>query len=943
MKLPFSVVPPFTHLFISISTNLRFGKAGIWALIVLLRQRLDQRSPNRRVRLPRFCEFTLKPSIALSAFGFLFVAVIAGSLLTQPTAVTAEKRDARDKQMMTGFQNPSNEPVFKTAQQIGGDGITQIGSPVFDSSGNRYVRGGFTGTITFETTPQATTLTASRDFDGFVAKYDRNGIPVWVRQASGATSGIPATLAVEGATALAVDSTGNVYIGGSFVKTIVLQGGANPNVTLADNGAAGVNYESFIAKYNANGNLLWAKGGNSGSPKNADNLEIGQNAINQIVIDASGNLYVSGLVSGNRFFGTTFTNNGETEILLAKLNSADGAVVWTKIIGGAADDNALDLKIDNSNNLYLIGNFGSPTVTFPTTPATTLSNPDNEESATDTFIAKFNSTGANLWVKSLGNDEVVGGSQIAVTGAGEIYLTGYFFDSATFPTVPQTVLIETEGGSQDEEEASLGGYLTKIDTSGNFVWAKGFGGLGEAVALDAMGRIYIVGTFWDGGTFGLGEANEESLASFGGEDLYVARYDSNGNFDFAKPIAATGLEGLIAIGNPTGDGATENNYNPLGIAFNPLSGTMFVAGEFQNAIALDCITLTTPSSSVIQSYIAEISDDAGTCRIWNGLDANDNNFDSPDNWNGGVLPSVNDSVYVPYTGNNNDAPTYNPANNIPLNNVTVADDRILTLEKNLTVNNRLDLLGGFIDADNFTVSLSAFAETLSVSEGRVLGRVQKQFFSGDSFTFPVGTENGYSPVTLSNINAGKGGSFTVTANQGAYPNTATDLPTNRAARWWNLTNGGLVKADLTFKYLAGDITNGTESSYRAYRIPTGGGAATLVNSTINTSAQTVTAPNVSQFSDWTIAQPAAPTAAAVSVEGRVTNAAGRAVAQAFVVLTDRNGATRTVLTNSFGYYRFADVAAGQTYVVAVRHKRYEFAPQVVSVTENLNNLNFAAQ
>jgi len=43
------------------------------------------------------------------------------------------------------------------------------------------------------------------------------------------------------------------------------------------------------------------------------------------------------------------------------------------------------------------------------------------------------------------------------------------------------------------------------------------------------------------------------------------------------------------------------------------------------------------------------------------------------------------------------------------------------------------------------------------------------------------------------------------------------LPANRSNRWWNLTNNGLTKADLTFKYVDGDIANGTESNYRAFR------------------------------------------------------------------------------------------------------------------------------
>lgn len=84
-----------------------------------------------------------------------------------------------------------------------------------------------------------------------------------------------------------------------------------------------------------------------------------------------------------------------------------------------------------------------------------------------------------------------------------------------------------------------------------------------------------------------------------------------------------------------------------------------------------------------------------------------------------------------------------------------------------------------------------------------------------------------------------------------------------------------------------------------------------------------------------------PTAASVTVSGRVS-ANNRGAANVRVIITGADGQTRTALTNSFGYYRFDDVPAGATYVFQARHKRFEFAPQVLSVSEEVNNLNFTA-
>ena len=84
----------------------------------------------------------------------------------------------------------------------------------------------------------------------------------------------------------------------------------------------------------------------------------------------------------------------------------------------------------------------------------------------------------------------------------------------------------------------------------------------------------------------------------------------------------------------------------------------------------------------------------------------------------------------------------------------------------------------------------------------------------------------------------------------------------------------------------------------------------------------------------------APTAASVMISGRVTNY-GRGISGAIVALTNGRGIARTARTNQFGYFRFEDVEAGQTYIIDAHSKRYIFAPQVITLNENLTNLNFS--
>ncbi|HEY8562947.1 MAG TPA: CARDB domain-containing protein [Pyrinomonadaceae bacterium] len=82
----------------------------------------------------------------------------------------------------------------------------------------------------------------------------------------------------------------------------------------------------------------------------------------------------------------------------------------------------------------------------------------------------------------------------------------------------------------------------------------------------------------------------------------------------------------------------------------------------------------------------------------------------------------------------------------------------------------------------------------------------------------------------------------------------------------------------------------------------------------------------------------APTAAAVEIKGRVLSSPNAPLEQAIVVLTDSNGNSRTAKTNSFGYFRFAQIEAGGIYTVSVSARRYEFTPQVLNVSDSIADL-----
>lgn len=93
---------------------------------------------------------------------------------------------------------------------------------------------------------------------------------------------------------------------------------------------------------------------------------------------------------------------------------------------------------------------------------------------------------------------------------------------------------------------------------------------------------------------------------------------------------------------------------------------------------------------------------------------------------------------------------------------------------------------------------------------------------------------------------------------------------------------------------------------------------------------------------WNFA-PLTPTATSAAVSGRVTTANGRGLVRAIVTISDGSGEIRSVLTGSFGFYQFENVPVGETYIFEVKSKKYLFAPRVVTLTEEITDLNFRAE
>jgi hypothetical protein len=300
--------------------------------------------------------------------------------------------------------------------------------------------------------------------------------------------------------------------------------------------------------------------------------------------------------------------------------------------------------------------------------------------------------------------------------------------------------------------------------------------------------------------------------------------------------------------------------------------------------------------------------------VWQGNASTD--WNTATNWIPEGVPSVATFAIIPDTGVANEPLLNAPAS---VSGLLVETGRSLNLSGDLTVTTSLTLSGGVINAGSNTLILGS-AATADRTAGDVSGSLRKLFGGPATFTFPVGTANGYSPVNAT-VTAGPG-ELTVRAVQGVQPVLVTNGQSNTSLqRYWTL-NGSGITTDLTFNYLAGDVM-GNEANYKVIRV-SGSIPIAFGNTSANTVNHKGTVTGVSSFSDWTLGVPTAPTAAPATISGQVTTGAGLALGGVVVELSGARSA-RTI-TDANGNYRFANVDAGGFYSATPSLVNFTFSP-----------------
>jgi hypothetical protein len=292
----------------------------------------------------------------------------------------------------------------------------------------------------------------------------------------------------------------------------------------------------------------------------------------------------------------------------AKAQAPD--VAFTNHFTGSSNKNLNDIKVDNFGNTYCIGKFkyvsGVPTILGNTTLPVTVDN--------DVFVVKLDSSGNCIWVKTFGSNFDDDGVAIEISETGYIYILGNFQDSIT---IGNFTLVDSSS------QYNLGKtYIAKLDTSGNFIWAKSLLSsmsnncmlMNTSLYVDEMDNIFFTGRF--AGILNLGDV---SLISNGDYDIYMIKMDANGEIIFAK-----------------GYGNSGHDYGHSIIVDQ--AGNLYLLGKFEGPnLTLDTITLT--STFMHTEFLAKFNSN-GECILASKM----GNLTS--NWFGGWDLDVSNNLFI---------------------------------------------------------------------------------------------------------------------------------------------------------------------------------------------------------------------------------------------------------------------------------------------------------
>lgn len=277
-----------------------------------------------------------------------------------------------------------------------------------------------------------------------------------------------------------------------------------------------------------------------------------------IAVDREGNSYIVGTTSSNNFPLVkplqSSPGGGPLDIFIAKLSADGSSLVYTTYLGGSSIDQAFDIAVDSSNNIYITGLTISSN--FPTKSALQA---QKGGGVFDAFVTKINASGSELVYSTyLGGNDDDQGFSLAVNQQGNVFVTGSTA-SRNFPGVTEGVL----NGITD-------GFVTELNRQGTAViYSRFLGGNDEdeasSIAIDSQDNAYITGDTFSP-NFPVKDGVQANLA--GGQDAFISKLNPSGDVIYSSYLGGTGNDSAIDIavdldGNAYITGSTASSNFPI--------------------------------------------------------------------------------------------------------------------------------------------------------------------------------------------------------------------------------------------------------------------------------------------------------------------------------------------------------------------------------------------
>jgi hypothetical protein len=431
-------------------------------------------------------------AIAIDDSGNVITAGIFTTTVDFDPGIDTMNLQAVDREIFISKFDPAGNFIW--AKSMGGTSVDLVRSISIDNFGNIYTTGFFKGVADFDPGIGTYYLASAGDDDIFISKLDAAGNFIWAKRIGGIFD--------DEGLRITVDAFGNLYTTGVFFGTVDLDPGIDTS------NFTSISSDFFISKLDQAGNFQWAK---TWSWTNA-----GQ-AIS-ILADSAGYIYATGIFLGTSDFDpgidtSNLTSAGMYDIFILKLDSA-GNFQWAKSTGGTNNDQGKFISMDDQGNLYVTGFFIGTSDFDPGTGVFNLTS----AGAWDIFIIKLNNNGNLIWAKNIGGNSQDNANTIKVDNNGNIYTTGSFYSVVDFnPGAGIDTLVSF--GQNDI-------FISKLDSLGNFQWAKSVGGIEvdqpSSSSLDDQGNIYITGQFRNTVDFDP-DTGTTNFTSFGNSDIFILK------------------------------------------------------------------------------------------------------------------------------------------------------------------------------------------------------------------------------------------------------------------------------------------------------------------------------------------------------------------------------------------------------------------------------------